>query len=129
NAIACGALFVALGFFLKRTNRKAHFEPVAVHLGWLLILGGLVSGLAESDGWLVYALALLLCGAALAAGAYRFRRFPLFALGVVGGYVALSRIILTVGEIEVLGCFWFFITALLLLLGLIRVQRRMREPL
>ncbi|HEX3126705.1 MAG TPA: hypothetical protein VH394_05190 [Thermoanaerobaculia bacterium] len=44
NAILCGVLFAGLGFVLKRTRRKAHFEPVAVHLGWLLILGGIAAG-------------------------------------------------------------------------------------
>jgi len=130
NAIACGVLFVVLGFVLKKTNRKAHFEPLAVYLGWLLILGGLASGIGESGSWVAYALALLLCGTALAVGAYRFRRFPLFAFGVVAGYAALSRLILELGELAALfGCFWFFGSAILLLFGLIMAQRRMKEPL
>jgi hypothetical protein len=129
NAIGCGVLFAVLGLALTRTDRKACFEPVAVDLGWLLIFGGLASGLVEGGRWFLYALGLLLCGAALAAGAYRCRRFPLFALGVIAGYAALSRMILAAGAAEVLGCFWFFITALLLLFGLIAAQRRMREPL
>ena len=130
NAIACGVLFVVLGFVLKKTNRKAHFEPLAVYLGWLLILGGLASGMGESGAWGAYTSALLLCGAALAVGAYRFRRFPLFAFGVVAGYAALSRMILELGDVaEIFGCFWFFGSAILLLFGLIVAQRRMKEPL
>ncbi len=129
NAIACGALFVALGFFLKRADRKAHFEPVATTLGWLLILGALASGLGDHR-WMLYAGSLLAVGGALAAGAYRFRRFPLFAFGVIAGYVALSRMIVAAGDLfATLGCFWFFGTSILLLLGLIWVQRRMKEPL
>jgi hypothetical protein len=126
NAIGCGVLFVGLGFVLKKSDRKAHFEPVAVHLGWLLILGGMVSGLVESGEWI---LGLLACGIGLAAGAYRYGRFPLFAFGVIGGYTALSRMILLGNLLRTLGCFWFFITTLLLLFGLIAAQRRMREPL
>lgn len=128
NAIACGALFAALGFVLARTGRKAHFEPVAAHLGWLLVLGGLASGLGESH-WLLYTLALLVCSVALAAGAYRFRRFPLFAFGVLGGYAALTRIIFELADAEVFGCFWLFSTSILLLIGLIVAQRRLKEPL
>jgi hypothetical protein len=30
---------------------------------------------------------------------------------------------------EVLGCFWFFVTPLMVIGGLILAQRRMREPL
>ena len=129
NAIACGALFVALGFVLERLGRKPHFEPVATHLGWLLILGGLASGIG-SGAWQLYTLSLLACGVLLAVGAYRFRRFPLFAFGVIAGYIALSRLIVSAGEVfAVFGCFWFFGTSILLLLGLLWVQRRMREPL
>jgi hypothetical protein len=130
NAIGCGILFVVLGFLLEKKDRKAHFEPLATHLGWLLILGGLFSGLTNDNVWVPYTLTLLLCGWALAWGAYHFRRFPLFALGVIGGYAALSRIMLELGDIfEIFGCFWFFGSAILLLFALIAVQRRMREPL
>lgn len=129
NAIGCGVLFVLIGLVLVRTDRKAHFEPVAVYLGWLLILVGLASGWGEDGVWIYYTLGLLLCGAALAAGAYRFRRFPLFAYGVLGGYLALSRLIAEVVDELTIGCLWFFVTALLLICGLIAAQRRMKEPL
>ncbi|HEX9943243.1 MAG TPA: hypothetical protein VGG03_14580 [Thermoanaerobaculia bacterium] len=128
NAVGCGVLFAVLGLVLARTGRKAHFEPVAVHLGWLLVLGGLASGIGETN-WEGWTFALLLTGAGLAAGAYSLRRFPLFALGVVAGYAALSRLILEVAGAEVFGCLWFFASALVLLFVLIAAQRRMREPL
>jgi hypothetical protein len=128
NAIACGVLFAVLGLFLKRTGRKAHFEPAAVTLGWLLILAGLGSGM-WGGGWISYAFALLLCGAALAVGAYRRLRFPLFAFGVVAAYVALTRLALySMQAAEVLGCFWFFSTPIAVIAGLILAQRRMKVP-
>jgi hypothetical protein len=128
NAIGCGLLFAILGYVLKRTGRKAHFEPLAVTLGWLLLLGGLGSGMLESAFWAGWSIALLLVSAGLAAGAYRARRFPLFAFGVVAGYVALSRLALEGLRLESLGCFWFFLTPLLVIAGLILAQRRMKEP-
>ncbi|MEO7416357.1 MAG: DUF2157 domain-containing protein, partial [Thermoanaerobaculia bacterium] len=124
NAIGCGLLFVVLGFLLKRTDRKAHFEPLAVTLGWLLILGGLGSGMWESAFWAGWGIVLLLVSGGLAAGAYRARRFPLFAFGVVAGYVALSRLALEGLRLETLGCFWFFLTPLMVIAGLILAQRR-----
>lgn len=126
NAIACGVFFVLLGLVLKRAGFKAHFEPVAVHLGWLLVLGGLASGLGETD-WLLWTGALVLVSAGLAVGAFRFRRFPLFAYGVIGGYVGLTRFIFE-GD-ETLGCFWMSFSAILIVLGLVFAQRRMKEPL
>jgi hypothetical protein len=128
NAIACGVLFAVLGYVLKRTGRKAHFEPLAVTLGWLLLLGGLGSGMWESASWAGWGIALLLVSAGLAAGAYRVRRFPLFAFGVVAAYVALSRLALEGVRLESLGCFWFFLTPLMVIAGLILAQRRMKEP-
>jgi len=128
NAIGCGVLFAGLGLVLVRTGRKAHFEPVAVHLGWLLILGGMASGLGR-DSWMGWTCALLVTGTALAAGAFQFRRFPLFAFGVLAGYAALSQLVLEIDHAELVGCFWFFASASLLLLLLIVAQRRMKEPL
>ena len=129
NAIGCGALFAALGVFLVRTRRKPHFAPAAVHLGWLLILGGIGSGIVQSGGeGIAWAAVLLLVGAGLAIGAFRFRRFPLFAFGILAGYVALSRLVVIGLDLEVLGCFWFSGTSILVILGLLLAQRRMKEP-
>jgi len=130
SAIVCGVLFAALGFALSRLDRKAHFEPVAVNLGWLLVLGGIGSGTAESgDGALRWGVALLLVGTGLAAGAFQVRRFPLFAYGVLAGYAGLSRVVIGITNLEIVGCFWFSVTSLLLVVGLLIAQRRMREPL
>jgi hypothetical protein len=128
NAVGCGVLFALLGFLLAKLDRKAHFEPVAVHLGWLLILGGLASGMGEKS-WQGWTFGLLLTGAGLAAGAFQLRRFPLFAFGVLAGYAAASRLVLEAGDEAVLGCLWFFVSGLLLLLALVAAQRRMKEPL
>jgi hypothetical protein len=127
NAIACGALFVLLGFAMKRTGRKAHFEPVATHLGWLLILVSLASGILEKD-WSLWNLGLLLAGAALTVGSWRFGRFPLFAYGVLAAYGAVTRLAFSGIDEAVAGCFWFFVTPLLVIGGLIVAHRRMKEP-
>jgi hypothetical protein len=129
NAIGCGALFAGLGLILSRAGRKAHFAPAAVHLGWLLVLGGLASGMLESGSTgLAWSAALLLVGAGLAAGAFRLRRFPLFAFGILASYIGLSRLVIDGLDLEVLGCFWFCATSILLILGLLWAQRRMKEP-
>jgi hypothetical protein len=127
NAIACGALFAVLGFALKRTGRKAHFEPVAVTLGWLLVLGALASRVLDARIWWAWTLGLLLVGLGLAAGAFLVRRFLLFAFGVVAAYAALSRLALD-RTADTLGCFWFFLTPILVIVGLILAQRRLKEP-
>jgi hypothetical protein len=127
NAVACGVAFCLLGWILRGTGKKPHFEPVATHLGWLSILGGLVVGMIEWDE-LHFAAALLVGGAGLAVGAFRTRRFSLFAFGVVGAYIGATRIFFELRVGEVLGCSWFSASGLALVLLLVFVQRRLKEP-
>ena len=129
NALVCGLAFVALGALAKRFDRKAHFEPVATYLGWLLVLGGLVGGSAgesfgDSGAVIAWSFALLVVGAGLAVWTLRQRRFWLFALGVVGGYIGLSVLVLR-GLGAEFGCFWFWSTSTALLVLLLVVYLRL----
>jgi Predicted membrane protein (DUF2157) len=129
EAILCAVLFLALGTVLSRTRKKPHFEPVAVHLGWLLLLAALLSGTGTRGvEELVYSLALLATGAGLATLAFAGRRFPLFVMGVLGVYLAVSVLFLRSRPGEILGTFWFFASSLGLLVGLFVAHRRMKEP-
>lgn len=128
NALVVGALFVMVGALCKRFERKAHFEPVAAYLGWLLVLGalvaGAVSGAFSSDPThLPWSLALLLTGAGLAVWMVRQRRFGLFALGVIAAYIGLSALVVRTIAQE-LGCFWFWSTSTAVLVLLLVVYLR-----
>ncbi|HEX3126704.1 MAG TPA: hypothetical protein VH394_05185 [Thermoanaerobaculia bacterium] len=46
---------------------------------------------------------------------------------MVAAYAGLSRIALDAVDAEALGCFWFSATSILVLAGLIVVQRRLKE--
>jgi hypothetical protein len=128
NMIGCGVLFALLGLGLARGHRKAHFEPVAVHLGWLLILVGIASGFFAAGGQgTAWGALLLAVGGGLAFGAFRVRRFPLFAFGVVAGYAGLCRLLATRPHAAELGCFWFGVTSILVLGGLIIGQIAMKK--
>src|SRR5262249_25504716 len=82
NALGCAVLFVLLGYLLGRGTVKPHFEPVATHLGWLLLLGALASGGGlETSTELLFVLGLLVVSTGLAWRAVVRRRFPLFVLG------------------------------------------------
>jgi len=129
EAIACGVLFLVLGIALLRLRKKPHFEPVTVHLGWLLVAAAVVSGAGTyTNEELGYALAALAVGAGLAVGAFARRRFPLFVMGVLTAYAGLSLLFLRARPGEVLGAFWFFASSVGLLAGLFVVHRRMGEP-
>lgn len=130
NALACGVLFVSLGAVLVRRARKPHFEPVAAHLGWLLVLGALLAGAAAPRGFpTAWSLALLAAGAGLAASAYHRRRFPFFAFGVVGAYAGLSMLFLRAASSGTLRWLWFLLTSIAVLAGLLAAHARMKEPL
>jgi hypothetical protein len=93
NALACGVLFLAAAFVSVRAKRKAHFEAVFAAFGWLLLFGGLLSGVfGDKPSWPLWEIAT--CGAAVAviAFAYSFRRLFDFTVGVIAGYLALLRL-------------------------------------
>lgn len=126
NAIGCGVLFILLGVVLARSNRKPHFEPVATYLGWILILGAFISGLGSEHN--EFSLPLFLTGAALAVFAFHFRRFPLFAIGVVGGYIGATYWVLRWSHVGLTGgMLWLLVTSIGLLVGLFAAHRRMKE--
>jgi hypothetical protein len=128
NALGCGILFVLLGRGQLRSGRKPHFEPVTVHLGWLLILGALVSGGQEQGlKGIAHILALGLTGSGLAWYAFRRRRFALFTFGILALYVSASQLVLKSSLDFMESLFWFVITSAGLIAWLWKVQRKMRE--
>jgi hypothetical protein len=90
EALGCGVLFLALGKVLERVRIKAHFEPVAAWLGWLLIVGALTMRLGIDDGRAVTAAALVGCGAVLAWFAWDERSLGRYALGVGAAAVGVG---------------------------------------
>jgi hypothetical protein len=131
NALGCGVLFVVLGLVLKRSGRKAHFEPAAVGLGWLLIQGALLSGRfteigTDSFTGALWAFAASVVGAGLALGAWRARRFGLFAWGVGTGYAGLlswTLPLFPVGMREMYGCSAVFGGTVAIVVGLVIAHR------
>jgi len=126
NALACGVFFIVLGYLSVRLRRKAHFEPVYVTLGLILLLGGLVSGVFESGtSGLLWLPALLVCAGATVFLAYRLRRSLDFAIGVFAAYLGVVRMIS-----HALGgsCLSFTIafSSLAVLGFVIRAQRQMK---
>jgi hypothetical protein len=98
EALATGALFVAVGIAAARAAKKAHFEDVWVNAGVLLVLGGLLSGVFGSElDWGVWLVALLGVSAAVAAAAYRWKRTLPFAQAVFAAYLGLMRAVLSGG--------------------------------
>jgi len=92
NAIALGALYVALAALSVQRERKPHFDEVFGAAGLLLLLGGLVSGVlgspVVSGGWVV---ALLVVAGLVMGVSFHIGRSLYFAQGVLAAYVGLLR--------------------------------------
>jgi hypothetical protein len=90
EALICGVTFLALGKLLERVHVKAHFEPVATWLGWILIVSALGMRLVVDDGRSISAFALVGCGVVLAWFAWDERSIGRYALGVGAAAVGVA---------------------------------------
>lgn len=125
NLIVCGCAFLALGYGMRRFGRKRHFEPLTTFLGCLALLAGLgLFALDPTGAWIAWAVIFLIVAGGLAGLALRVRRFGLFALGAVGSYAAVTRLVFELIGDAGCGCFWFAGSSLGMLALLWVVQRR-----
>ena len=94
NALAVGGLFVGAGLLLRRARRKAHFEPIFVNLGLLLLLGAAVAGAFAARGGAgpAWGAVLAAASAATIVLAFRARRSDCFAQGAIAGFLGLLRL-------------------------------------
>ena len=94
NALVVGVLFLAVGLLIRRTGRKAHFEPAFGNLGLLLVLGAALAGVYGGYGRLdmTWFAALAAISAATVTLAYRARRSDYFAQGVIAAYLGFLRL-------------------------------------
>jgi hypothetical protein len=127
NAMVTGILFVGLGAVLLRSGRKPHFQPLTAHLGWLLILGGVVSGIVDTADAGLYRLAALVVGGALAVFAFRRGRFARFGMGLVAAYVGGSALMVAAISDVFFGMVWFAVTGVAVLAGLLWAHHAIRK--
>jgi hypothetical protein len=124
NALACGLAFVVLGRLLERRQVKAHFEPTAVHLGWLLILQTIAWGIDDGPTAAAHRLVLVAVGAGLAGLSWRGGRFALFVFGVLAAYLGVMVGVAKVVRSDTAILFLVGLSAILLLFGLAAIHRR-----
>jgi hypothetical protein len=126
-------LFVMLGRLMAAKGRKAHFEPTATYVGWILALGAMFGGTVTYHGEGIdertWALALCATGALLAWRAVRARRFPLFAIAVFAAWLGGNEFVsMTVLEDAVTALFgWWFLSGIALIVALVRARHLFRE--
>lgn len=127
NGLACGVLFIAAGHLLRRRDVKAHFEPVATLLGWVLALVAVAGGMdGDAPAAWLHRVALLALGAWLGVRHWRTGDFRLFVLGVLAGYVAFLALTLPGIDGGGLSALYVAASAAALLAGLLRARARRR---
>ena len=129
NAIGCGVLYVLLALAMERSGRKPHFAPVARYMGWMLVLGGMLSGVdASSPEGRAWSLLLLATGLTLGGYALFRRHFGLFAFGLMAAYAALTALMFRLPHFDDFAFFWFFLSAGGILVALLAAHHFMKEP-
>ena len=130
NALALGALYVALATLSVRLERKPHFEEVLGNAGLLLLLSALVSGALTGPSVRVAWLVALLATAALVMWvSLRLGRSLYFAQGVLAAYIGLVRLLFAPFRLAESGV-PYFVAGLLgvgALTLIFRAHRRMSE--
>jgi hypothetical protein len=128
NALACGVLFLAAAFVSVRAKRKAHFEEVFAAFGWLLLFGGLLSGvIQDGPGWIPWEVATCAAATTVIVFAYRLRRMFDFSVGVIAGYLALLRLWKAGGATDELFFLGIAVSSLAVIVLLAATYRAMRR--
>ena len=127
NALACGALFLVLGFLSVRLRRKPHFETVYVTAGLLLVFGGILSGVLQrsSSSWLFWEAVLGIVGAVVMAAAWRLGRPIDFAIAVAALWLGALRLTGEILEREPLylaAAVWSVVAIVVLIRATRRIQ-------
>jgi hypothetical protein len=116
------------GMLLQRRGLKPHFFGTYLNVAANVLFWAILSGVFNWRGYGIWFLALLLtCGASLAWGLSR-RQFAFVAYSAVYGYVGVSSILIRGMHDEVLVLGYFVITAVAMLVALVRIARRFGRP-
>ena len=126
EALICGVLFLILGKLMLRLGRKAHFEPTAAWLGWLLILGGLTVRMWVSDGRVAIALSLIACGLLLAWLSWYERSIGRYALGMGAAAWGVGGLIVELVDGEKMLAFLVVALAALVVWLVLRAHRALK---
>jgi hypothetical protein len=123
------ALLVGIGgALLQRRNIKAHFFGTYLNISANVLFWALLSGVFEQTGYGKWFLALLIaCGASLGWGLVR-RQFAFVAYAAVYGYVGVSTMLIRGITDEPFILSYFVITAITMLVVLVRIARHFGRP-
>ncbi len=116
------------GALLQRRNIKPHFFGTYLNISANFLFWALLSGVFEQTGYGLWFLVLLIaCGASLGWGLVR-RQFAFVAYATIYGYVGVSTILVRSITGETLILSYLVITAITMLVALVRIARHFGRP-
>jgi hypothetical protein len=116
------------GLILYRRGLKPHFFGTYLNVVTNILFWALLSGVFERQDYGIWFLGLLIaCGASLAWGLTR-RQFAFVSYSAVYGYVGVSSILIRGVRDETFLLSYFVITAVAMLVLLVRIARRFGRP-
>jgi hypothetical protein len=123
SAITYAATVLVAGLWLHRANIKKHFLETYLHIATNVLLAALVSGVGAKTPWWYLPVALVAAGVTIWGG-LRYRRFAFVAYGIIYGYIVVSIEVLKSNGGDMLVLTYFFVSAAIVLLGMILLARR-----
>ncbi len=124
----CALLYcvvVGLGaVLLKRRGLKPHFFGTYLNIAANVLFWALLSGVFQRDAYTIWLFALVVaCSGSLGWG-LKHRQFAFVAYSAVYGYVGVSSILIRGIHDEVATLLYFVVTAVAMLVALVRIARR-----
>ena len=121
-------VIVLVAIFLERRGLKPHFFGTYLNIAANVLFWALLSGVFKREGYTLWLLALVIaCSVSLGWGLRR-RQFVFVAYAAVYGYVGVSAIFIRDMNDAVAVLSYFVITAIAMLVALVRIARRFGKP-
>ena len=113
---------------LRRQGLKSHFFGTYLNILANVLFWALLSGVFQRDGYTIWLFALVVaCSGSLGWG-LKHRQFAFVAYSAVYGYLGVSSILVRGIHDEILLLSYFVITAVVMLVALVRIARRFGRP-
>ncbi len=121
-------VIVVCAVLVQRRGLKPHFFGTYLNVAANVMFWAVLSGVFEREGEWIWSLALLLaCAASLGWGLKR-RQFVFVAYAAVYGYVGFSSILIRGIHDATAMLLYFVVTAIAMLVALVRIARRFGKP-
>lgn len=128
-ALMYGLVVAAIAVASWQVHIKRHFLDAYLQVAAIVVLSTLTWSVLDSESLSLWVLASVTAAALCIAGGVRFRRFSFVIYGAFAGYVSVSRELLRQSAGVETAFLYIVVSAVLMVVGLVTLSRRMeRQP-